>query len=203
MQLKINHRLNQLLLLMLLSNVFIIGGLAIFNFELIKNNLLLFSIIVFLFNSVFTIFFKVLEVNWDKRLMQKMAIKGQIAIANIKKAEKYTAMKDSGGNHYTIWRFDVIYWDHDMKRHEAVLFDKLNPTISEVPLGTVYITNDEAKPLNRFILQNVIIGNIPTLQPIVAKYESNKAINIRYLSVYYNKGLVIETFKSSMKNTES
>jgi len=201
MQLKINHRLNQLLILMLLSNVAIIGGLAIFNLELIKNNLLWFSIIMFIYNAIFTILFRMLEVNWDKRLMQKMAINGQIAIANIRKAEKYTAMRDSGGNHYNIWKFDVIYWDHDMKRHEGVLFDKLNSSITEVPLGTVYITNDEAKPLNRFILQNVIIGNIPTLQPIVAKYENSKTINIRYLSVYYNKGLVIETFKTSMNNT--
>ena len=199
MQLKINQRLNQILIIMLLTNLPIIAYLVFFNYSLLQENLLTVAIILFLYNSAWSLLFKMLEINWDKRMIQKMAINKQVAIANITKAEKYTALKDSSGHHYNIWQFNVIYWDQEMKAHEGVLFDKLNPSVEEVPLGTVYITFDPTKPLRKFILQNIIVGNIPSLQPLVTKYENNKTINIKYLNVYYNKGLVIETFKQSLK----
>jgi len=203
MQLKINHRLNQILIFMLLSNVLIIGGIALWNYHFILDNLVIFTVIMFIYNLLWSLGFMMLEINWDKRMIQKMAIKGEIALANITKAEKYTAMKDSRGKHYNIWKFEVNYWDQEMKKHNAVLFDKLNATVEAVPLGTVYITNDESKPLRRFILQNIIIGNITSLRPLVLKYENNKAINIKYLNVYYNDGLIIETFSQSIKAAQA
>ena len=56
-----------------------------------------------------------------------------------------------------------------------------------------------SKPERKFVVQNVMIGHVPTLQPIVAKFEKNKNIPIKYLNVYYKDGLIIETFRQSLQ----
>ena len=70
----------------------------------------------------------------------------------------------------------------------------------KVPSGTVYITYNPDKPEQIFIIQNVIISHIPALAPIVQAYEKNKKISIKYLNVYYRDGLIVETYKESLKN---
>ena len=198
MQLRIYQRLNQILIALMLSDVVIIG-LGIWQYNSIRDNLIVYFVIALVYNLICFFIFKTLENNWDKRMMQKMAISGKIALASITAAKKLMTIKDSGNHRYNIWQFDVNYWDQDMQRREGVVIEKLNPTVTSLPLGNVFITNDEKKPLRRFIIQNVVIGNIPTLMPIVAKYENNKALKIKYLNVYYRDGLVIETFKESLK----
>jgi len=202
MQLKIYHRLNQLLIAMLASDVVLVA-LALWKFSLIRDRLLVIFVIALIYNVILFLIFKMIENNWDKRMMQKMAIKGQVALANIMEAKQYISIKDSGNRHYNLWHLKVEYWDQDMNRREAIIVDKFSPIVQNMPMGTVYITNDEKKPLRRFVLQNFIIGNIPDLIPIVAKYENNKSIRIKYLNVYYNGGLIIETFKQSMKDAKA
>ena len=188
---------------MALSDVIIIAAALFFFNDFLMNNLLYSFIFLALYNIGLFFIFKTLEVNWDKRMMQKMALNGQVVLANIKHAEILTPIKDSAGRHYNIWKFTVQYWDHQMNAHDGIVFDKLNFYVQTVPLGTVYITHDESKPLKKFILQNIIIGNIPSLIPLVSKYENNKAIKIKYLNVYYNNGLIIETFKQSLQAAQT
>jgi len=201
MQLRIYQRLNQLLLAIILSDVVMIV-VGLLNLDKISADFWTYFIIAAVYNVICFIVFKMLENNWDKRKMEKMAIKGQIALANITEAKMLMTIKDSGGRHYALWQFNVNYWDQEMNRHEGIVIEKLNPAVKTIPLGTVYITNDEKKPLNRFIIQNVVIGHIPALIPIVASYEKNKALKIKYLNVYYRDGLIIETYKQSLNEAK-
>ena len=198
MQFRIYQRLNQLLVAMALSDIVIIVY-AVLNLNALQGKILTYFIIALIYNIACFLIFKMLENNWDKRLMQKMAMKGHMVLAHINKTEKFMSIKESSGVHYNLWRFDVTYWDHEMVKREGVLVEKLNPLVESVPQGHVYITNDEKKPLKRFIMQNFVIGNLPNLIPIVAKYENNKTLKIKYLNVYYNGGLIIETYKESLK----
>ena len=199
MQLRIYQRLNQLLFALLGSDVIIIA-VAFWKFNTIRDSLVIYFVIVLVYNLICFFAYKTIEINWDKRMMQKMAVKGQVALANIKTAKLLLAIKDSGNKHYNIWQFDVDYWGKDMEKKEGIVIEKLNPLIQTVPSGTVYITEDPKKPLHRFIIQNIVVGNIPALMPLVAAYENNKNLKIKYLNVYYRDGLVIETFKQSLKD---
>lgn len=198
MQLTIYQRLNRLLLALLASIILIII-IIVLNFKKLED----FKIIVFIAFMIYSVgsyfLFKMLEVNWDKRLIQKMAMNNQIVIANIKKAEALMHSKDSSGKHYILWQLTVDAYDHDLKRQEMTLVEKMNDSLTSVPNGTIYITYNPEKPKELFVIPNVMISHLPQLQPIVEKYEKARSISIRYLNVYYKDGMIIETYQDSMK----
>ena len=198
MQLKIYHTLNLILTLLVASII----GLAVLiglNFEALGDNKMI-VILIFMAYTVIAFYgYKMFEQNYDKRMIQKMVINNQVAIANITNAEPLNLIRDTSLKIYCLWNFDVEYYDQNMKKHTYTVTEKLNPTVKEVPNGTVYITHNPDKLERKFIVQNVMIGHVPTLQPIVAKYEKNKQIPIKYLNVYYKDGLVIETFQQSLR----
>ena len=129
-----------------------------------------------------------------------MLIKGQIALANIKKAAPLKAIKESSGKYFVLWELEVEFYDQQFNRFETTIIEKFNPLHEKVPNGTVYITHNEAKPEHKFIVHNIMFSHVPALAPIVQAYEKNKRIPIKYLNVYYKEGLIIETFKESIKN---
>jgi len=197
MQLKIYKRLNSLLLIMLLIPI-VIAVIVVVNYNYFADYIILLFIIVFVYNLACFFLFKMLEKNWDKNIIQKMAINNQVVLANIKSAKIAFPFRDSSRKLYNMWEITVDYIDHDMSTHEFVFFEKLNPYQTEIPLGTVFMTNDEKKLGRKFIVPNVIISHIETMIPIVENYEKQKKAYIKYLNVYYNDGLVIETYKQSM-----
>ena len=200
MQLRIYYKLN-VLLGILSTAVLIAGAILFFNFDKLENKMSAVVIFMIIMLAIYFIY-KMIENNYDKRMIQKMVLKGDIALATIKSAKPLKTIKDSGFKVYNLWEIEVEYYDQKFKKHEYTLIDKFNATLTEVPKGSVYITHDEAKPDQKFIIQNVMIGHVPTLQPIVAAYEKNKAIPVKYLNVYYRDGLVVETYQSSLKGAK-
>ena len=198
MQLRIYHGLNAILIA-IITAVVISGGIIMAKFDTFKNQTLV-LIIYFAITILAYFIFKMVETNYDKRMIQKMVMKGDIALANIKNAKAIKHIKDTSGKHYHLWEIEVEYYDQQFKKHEYTLIDKLNVNVREIPHGTVYITHNENKPDQKFLVQNVMIGHIPQLQPIVAAYEKNKKLPIKYLNVYYNNGIIVETYQTSMKN---
>ena len=198
MQLRIYYGLNAILL-GIISAVVIAGVIIMKNFNTYDNKTLV-LIIYFAVTILAYFIFKMAENNYDKRMIQKMVLKGDIALANIKSAKAVKHIKDTSGKHYHLWEVQVEYYDQQFKKHEYTLIDKFNVNLREIPNGTVYITHNENKPHQKFFVQNVMIGHVPSLQPIVAAYEKNKKLPIKYLNVYYNDGIIIETFETSMKN---
>lgn len=198
MQLKIYQRVTQLLIAFIVSVAVIIGFL-IANNDFVTNHKGYVFAIVILYPMIGLCIIKMIENNWDKRKIQKMAFNGQIALANITNAKPYMRIKDSSIRSYRLWEIEITYYDQDMNKHEATFYEKMNYEVTEIPKCTVYVTHNPDKPEEKFIIQNVIISHIPSLMPIVTKYENNKNIKIKYMDVYYNTGLVIRPFKESIK----
>jgi len=197
MQYRIYKQLNMLLFLMLaIPIVFTI--IVVINLSYFQEYMITIFIVVFLYNIICFFLFKMLEKNWDSAIIQKMAIDNQVVIANIKSAKIAFPFRDSSRKLYNMWEITVDYIDHDMSTHEFVFFEKLNPNQTELPLGTVFMTNDDKKPGRKFIVPNVVISHIESMMPIVENYEKQKKASIKYLNVYYKDGLVIETYKQSI-----
>ena len=197
MQLKILKRLN-LILYALLGAVLILAIVVILNFNFFRPHLLLVFAGTFIYNMIAFFLYKYLEKNWDKSIIQKMAIANQVVIANIKQSKQLFSFKDSGGKRYNMWQIELEYVDHDLNHHTTLIFEKLNQELTILPLGTVFLTYDPKKPDRQFIVPNVIISHIDTMIPIVSNYEKSKKAFIKYLNVYYNDGLIIETYRQSM-----
>lgn len=111
-------------------------------------------------------------------------------------------MRDSSFTTYHLYEFEADVYDTDLNCTRRTFYEKMNEQTESIPNGTVYITFDETKPTQIFIIPNVMISHIPSLIPIVAAYEKSKQIKIKYLDVYYNKGMVIKTFKESLKENK-
>jgi len=204
MQFKIYKRLNTLLWAML-AVVAVFAIVVLLNFSYFSPYLIIIFVAMFGYNIICFLVYKSIEKNWDKRLIQKMAINNQVVIANIKSSKLAFQFRDSSNIRYGMWEITVDYIDHDMSTHEFVIYEKLSVNVEHIPLGTVFMTNDNNKPGHKFIVPNVIVSHIETLMPVVQNYEKQKKAYIKYLNVYYNNGLVIETFAQSMKkqNTEN
>lgn len=198
MQLKIYYKLNLILTALLLA-VVAFGVIIAIKFESIQEYKEVIFVCYFLITMGCFFGFKMFEANYDKRMIQKMVINGDIAIANIKDAKAIKYIKDTSFKSYHLWEIKVEYYDKQFNKHEYTLIEKMNLLVKEIPNGTVYITHDENKPDQKFIVQNVMIGHVPTLQPIVQAYENNKRIPIKYLNAYYRDGMVVETYQQSMK----
>lgn len=199
MQLKIYRRLNQILLLMLVGIILI--ALAIFlNYQAIEQYKTIIFVLFMFFGLACFFLFKMLEVNWDKRIIQKMALNNEIVVANIKEVSPFLHIKDTANKHYNLWEVYVDYYDHDLKKHEAKLVEKFNANVKSIPNGTIFITHSDEKPENKFIVPNVMISHIESLMPIVQAYEKAKFIDVKYLNVYYNNGLIVETYQDALKN---
>ena len=187
-----------MLLFLMLAIPIVFTIIVVINLSYFQEYMITIFIVVFLYNIICFFLFKMLEKNWDSAIIQKMAIANQVVIANIKSAKIAFPFRDSSRKLYNMWEITVDYIDHDMSTHEFVFFEKLNPNQTELPLGTVFMTNDDKKPGRKFIVPNVVISHIESMMPIVENYEKQKKASIKYLNVYYKDGLVIETYKQSI-----
>ncbi|MEG0832459.1 MAG: hypothetical protein RR058_06675 [Oscillospiraceae bacterium] len=147
--------------------------------------------------------FKWLENSWDKKIITKMAHSGKIALANIKSSKRVLNMRDSNFTNYWLYQFEAELITPDEYKIEQTFYEKMNCETGVIPNGSVYVTYDESKPNQIFIVPNVMISHLPNLIPIIAKLEKNKHIDIKYLDVYYNKGMVIKTFRESLSEQKA
>lgn len=199
MQYKIAKILNTLLVVILVA---VIGIWCLYFFYLQKvfaesKTILLVSI--FIIDMLLMLFFKWLESTWDKRVIMKMVQQGFIALADIKGGERVMPMRDSSFTNYWLYSFKADIYDRDGYVFEKTFYEKMNREFSAVPQGMVYVTYDDTKPNQIFIVPNVMISRVPSLQPIVNKFESNPKIKIKYLDAYYNKGIVLKTIRQSVR----
>lgn len=187
----------------LVMAIVLLGGAAyiLFNHALFASlsKALTFYVIIAL---VITLIYKFLENNIDKILLQRKVFKGEVVLANIKSYKYLTAFRDSGFRTYLLMQFEVTYYDENMQPHPATIIEKMNKDCTSIPLGSLYMTYDAKHPDNGMFVQNFLISRVPELMPLVQKYENTKSINIKYLDVHYDNGLVIQTFKDALKQNE-
>jgi len=143
--------------------------------------------------------FRYLESGWDKRVITRMAREGKIAIASIKGAERVMRMRDSSFANYWLYSFTGILLTPELEVLEDVTFyEKMSAETQNIPQGAVFVTYDGSKPGQIFIIPNVLISHLPELMPAVQRMEGSKKLAVKYLNAYYNKGIVIKTFKETI-----
>jgi len=142
--------------------------------------------------------FRWLEKNWDKRVITKMAQNGKIALANITGGSRVMKMRDATFTNYWLYEFTGTIYTPEGKQFSCKFYEKMNWQTDAIPQGNVYVTYDEEKPSQIFIIPNVLISHIPALAPIIQKFESNRQIKIKYLDAHYNRGMVLRTFQEAI-----
>ena len=146
--------------------------------------------------------FKTLEINWDRYLIQKMILNGQIGLAEITSAQPLYKIKDSASKFYRLFQIDVVLKDLELNNVKLTFYEKFNIDVRTIPTGNVYITYDPLKPNRIFIIPNGTIARFTNLAPIINFYEQSN-IRIKYLDVIEDSGLVIRTYKESLKQYDT
>jgi membrane protein implicated in regulation of membrane protease activity len=197
MQIYIARVLNALLLLFSAVIVILFAGIFIasrFFPGYLRWHILLFAVTA----VVLTLFYRYLEENWDKRIILKMAREGKIGLMRINGGKRLMAMRDTAFRHYWIYELEGELYNAEHERLAKTFQEKMNSATEEIPSGFVYVTYDEQKPAQIFIIPNAMIGGLPGLMPIVKGYEKNSAIPVRYLDAHYNRGMVLKTYREAM-----
>ncbi|MDR1388747.1 MAG: hypothetical protein LBJ31_02060 [Treponema sp.] len=152
---------------------------------------------------ILAVYFKYLENYWDKKIILKMASDGKIALMNIQSGKRLMPLRDTSLGRYWIYELTGQLWNREHIPLQKTFQEKMNGGTQEIPPGFVYVTYDELKPRQIFIIPNAMIGNLPNLMPLVADYEKDKTIDIRYLDAHYNRGMVLRTFKETIADYNS
>lgn len=161
-----------------------------------------FKIIVFFVLGIFllTIIYTYIDINQDRNIIKKMVRNGDIALCKINKGTFYRVIKNAKLKNNTLWKLEIDVFDQDMNSFKTEIIEKFSPTQTSIPSGYCFITYNPKKPKNILVIPNIIISSIQEFAPLVKEYEDK--FKPKYLNVYYNKGIVIETFKDSIKNAK-
>jgi hypothetical protein len=199
MQVLIARTLNKILLLFVGVIVILFAGIFVVGYY--RPGYRAYYIGVFIFVSlVLAIYFKYLEDYWDKRIIMRMAKDGKVALMNISGGKRLMPLRDTSLRTYWIYELEGELWNREHVPIRKSFQEKMNTDTDEIPQGFVYVTYDEQKPRQIFIIPNAMIGNLPNLMPLVADYEKDGKINIKYLDAHYNRGMVLKTFKKTISD---
>ena len=199
MQVFIAKTLNKLLLLFLAVILLLFGG--IFLAARFYPAYLRAQMLVFITVSVFlAVWYRWLEENWDKRVIQKMARSGKIALCALRGGKRIMAVRDTAFRPYWIYEIEGDLFDLSHKKRPVSFREKMNPATEEIPPGSVYVTWDEAKPAQVFIIPNALLGALPQLRETVEAYEKDPAITVKYLDARYRRGIELKTFRETLED---
>jgi hypothetical protein len=199
MQVLIARTLNKILLLFTVAVVALFAG--IFVVGRYWPDYRGYYIGVFIFISiVLALYFKYLEDRWDKKIILRMAKAGKVALMELKGGKRVMPLRDTALKTYWIYELEGRLWNNEHVPLEKTFQEKMNVDTEEIPRGFVYVTYDEQKPRQIFIIPNAMIGSLANLMPLVADYEKDRNINIKYLDAHYNKGMEIKTFKKTISD---
>jgi len=154
------------------------------------------------FSFLFMTIFHNYENNADKKIINQMVLEGKMVLAKINHAEFERIHKDSALKRFVIWKLDITFYDHEYKEHKETIYEQFAPLQESVPQGNIYVTYDPEDPECIFIVPNMLVGAYDTNKDLILGYEK-KFTNIKYLNVYYNRGLVVETFMDSIKKKKA
>jgi hypothetical protein len=199
MQVFIARTLNKILLLFVAVIAILFAGIFVVGYY--RPGYRAYYIGGFIFVSIIlAVYFKYLEDYWDKRIITRMAKDGKIALMNISGGKRIVPLRDTSLRTYWIYELEGELWNREHVPMRKIFQEKMNADTKEIPQGFVYVTYDEQKPRQMFIIPNTIIGNLPNLMPLVADYEKDAKINVKYLDAHYNKGIVLRTFKETISD---
>lgn len=199
MQLLIAKMLNRILLLFTVVVIILFAG--IFVASRFFPNYLRWHVLVFALVSIgLALFYRYLEENWDKGVIRKMAGNGKVCLLNITGGKRIAAIRDTSFKSYWIYELEGDLYNSEHVKLQKTFQEKMNKEMNEIPTGSVYVTYDETKPAQIFIIPNAMIGSLPDLMPLVQGYEKDSKITVKYLDAHYNRGMVLKTFQETMSD---
>ncbi len=157
------------------------------------STILLFALFISLLQSLYSYY----DLNADRNLIKKRVSNGDVALAKIKDGTFVRFGRDARLKNHVYWKLNVEIYDNDMHKFETSIIEKFSTHQTSIPKGYVYVTYVEGKPEESLIIPNVIISSIPEYKPLVEDYE--KALKPTYLNAYVMDGLMLETYKESIK----
>lgn len=150
-----------------------------------------------LFAILCVMIFAYFDLNSDRNLIRKAVKNGDVAMAKIKSGTFVKFARDARMKNHVYWKLDAILYDDDMNPHDITIIEKFSTHQTKIPVGHVYVTYDPKHLDDCLIIPNVIISSIPEYQFLAETYE--KEIKPIYLNAYYKEGLVLQSYKESMK----
>ena len=141
--------------------------------------------------------FAYFDLNSDKNLVRKAVKNGDVAMAKIKGGTFVRFARDAKLKNHVYWKLDAELFDDDMKKTDITIIEKFSTHQTKIPTGHVYVTFDRNHLNDCLIIPNVIISSIPEYQFLVETYE--KEIKPSYLNAYYKDGLILQSYKDSIK----
>ena len=198
MQLKIAKTLNfALIIVTLLTLSLVAGGLYVHRaFPDFRYYYIAVSVIL---SIIFMAVFRYLEANWDKNIIIRMTLEGKIAFVNIESSERERLMRDSSFTAYWLYRFEGKLYPQNGKSIAVTFYEKMSRRTTEIPTGSIYVTYDERKPEQIFIIPTDLLVRIPGLEKITAAYEKRNDIDCRYLYAYNNQGMELKNYRDVVK----
>ena len=157
------------------------------------STILLFALFISVLQSLYSYY----DLNADRNLIKKRVSNGDVALARIKDGSFVRFGRDARLKNHVYWKLNVEIYDNDMQKFDTSIIEKFSTHQTSIPKGYVYVTYVEGKPEESLIIPNVIISSIPEYKPLVEDYE--KALKPTYLNAYVMDGLMLETYKESLK----
>ena len=149
--------------------------------------------IAFLLSLIFAYY----DLNCDRNYIRKAVKNGDVAMAKIKDGTFVRFARDARLKNHVYWKINAELYDDDFNKIDITIIEKFSTHQTKIPTGYVYVTYIKDHLDDCLIIPNVIIQSIPEYQFLVESYE--KAIKPTYLNAYYKDGLVVQTYKDSMK----
>lgn len=144
-----------------------------------------------------TMVFAYYDLNAGINYVKKAVKNGDVAMAKITGGSFVRFARDAKLKNHVYWKLDAELYDDDFKKIDIKIIEKFSTHQTQIPKGFVYVTFDRNHLDNCLIIPNVIIQSIPEYQFLVEEYE--KAIKPTYLNAYYKNGLIIQSYKDSIK----
>ncbi len=158
--------------------------------------ILLFALFISLLQSLYSYY----DLNADRLLIKKRVSNGDVALARIKDGTFVRFGRDARLKNHVYWKLNVEIYDNDMHKFDTSIIEKFSTHQTSIPKGDVYVAYVEGQAEDSLIIPNVIISSIPEYKPLVEDYE--KALKPSYLNAYIMDGLMLETYKESLKKQD-
>lgn len=156
---------------------------------------IIFVLVIFVLSLIYSHY----DLNADKNIIRKRVANGDVALAKIKGGTFVRFARDARLRNHVYWKLDVEVYDNDMHKFDTTIIEKFSTHQTQIPKGYVYVTYVEDKLDECLIIPNAIISSIPEYKPLVDDYE--KALKPTYLNAYINDGLILQTYKDSLKQS--
>ncbi|MBQ6655512.1 MAG: hypothetical protein IJM79_08330 [Erysipelotrichaceae bacterium] len=160
-----------------------------------ENSFMVFGIYI-LAVFVLTFLYADYDLNAARRAVMKKVREGHIALAKINNGRTEKMIRDARFREYMLWDLDITVIDNNMESIHTHCIEKFSLQQQSIPSGHVYVTYDPAKPEEILILPNALLQQLPEYQPLVETYEYK--IKTSYLNCYYNRGLILKTYKDTL-----